>query len=86
MIARPHQKEEAAIMRKCSCVAMIALVVAIAGVVIALAAYFKNRSSYLYDDDDDFLFDDPDDLEYYTAPVEEEGPAAPGEDDEGHAF
>ena len=51
-------------MKRSSCLTLIALAVAAIGVVIGLAAYFKNRSSYLYDDDD-FLFDDPDDLDYY---------------------
>lgn len=46
-------------------VAVVALVVAGIGLLIALAAYFKNRSSYLYDDDD-FLFEDPDELAYYN--------------------
>jgi len=60
---------------------LVALAVAVAGVVIALAAYFKNRSSYLYDEDDDFLFDDPDDLEYYTSvPEEEIEPSTEGDD------
>ena len=63
---------------------LVALAVAAVGVVIALAAYFKNRSSYLYDDDD-FLFDDPDDLEYYPtieddAPLPETDPASEGDD------
>lgn len=54
-------------MKRSTFLATLALFIAAVGVVIALAAYFKNRSSYLYDDeDDDFLFDDPDDLEYYS--------------------
>lgn len=61
-------------MKKNSFLAFVALFVAAAGVLIGLAAYFKNRSSYLYDDDDDFLFDDPEDLEYYAAEVEEISP------------
>ena len=52
-------------------IAFVALVVAAVGVIIALAAYFKNRSSYLYDEDD-FLFDDPSELEYYTTDLDEE--------------
>jgi Na+/proline symporter len=40
-------------MRKSGFIAMVALLIAAIGVLIALAAYFKNRSSYLYDDDDD---------------------------------
>lgn len=59
-------------MRKSGFIAAVALLVAAVGVVIALAAYFKNRSSYLYDEDDDYLFDDPDDLEYYTSDFEDD--------------
>lgn len=65
-------------MKKTSFLTLVALAVAAVGVVIALAAYFKNRSSYLYDDDDDFLFDDPEDLEYYTAPEGERDAAGEG--------
>lgn len=57
-------------MKKGTLISVFALFFAAIGVVIALAAYFKNRSSYLYDDDD-FLFDD-DDLEYYTSDIEED--------------
>lgn len=53
-------------MKKSSFLAIVALFVAATGVIIALAAYFKKKSNYLYDEDD-FLFDDPDDLEYYTS-------------------
>lgn len=59
-------------MRKSGFIAAVALLVAAVGVVIALAAYFKNRSSYLYEDEDDYLFDDPDDLEYYASNLDEE--------------
>jgi len=59
-------------MKKSSFWTLVALAIAAVGVIIALAAYFKNRSSYLYDDDDDFLFDDPEDLEYYTSVPEED--------------
>ena len=53
-------------MRKNTFLATLALFIAAVGVVIALAAYFKNRSSYLFDDDDDdFLFDEDDDFDYY---------------------
>lgn len=72
-------------MRKSVFMATVALFVAAVGVVIALAAYFKNRSSYLYEDDDDFLFDDPDDLEYYTSDLDEAPTEAPMEED-GEAF
>ena len=69
-------------MKRNSFLALVALAVAAIGVVIGLAAYFKNRSSYLYDDDD-FLFDDPDDIEYYPASIDEDAPetGAAGEDE-----
>ena len=70
-------------MRRSTFIACVALFVAALGVVIGLAAYFKNRSSYLYDDEDDYLFDDPDDLEYYTSDLEDEDtPVPPSTDDE----
>ena len=59
-------------MKRSSCLTLIALALAAIGVVIGLAAYFKNRSQYLYDDDDLF-FDDPDDLEFYPD-LEDETP------------
>lgn len=58
-------------MKKSTFLAVLALFIAAVGVVIALAAYFKNRSNYLYDDDD-FLFDDPDDLDYYSSELADE--------------
>lgn len=59
-------------MKKGVFIASVALFLAAVGVVIALAAYFKNRSSYLYDDDDDFLFgDSDDDMEYYTSEIDD---------------
>lgn len=59
-------------MKKSGFIAAVALLVAAVGVVIGLAAYFKNRSSYLYDEDDDYLFDDSDELDYYAPDDEEE--------------
>jgi len=76
-------------MKKSVFIASVALFVAALGVVIGLAAYFKNRSSYLYDEDDDFLFDDPDDLEYYTSDLEdipEDGEPASADNMEGEPF
>jgi len=76
-------------MKKSVFIASVALFVAALGVVIGLAAYFKNRSSYLYDEDDDFLFDDPDDLEYYTSDLEdvpEDGETASADNMEGEPF
>ncbi|MGI6403487.1 MAG: hypothetical protein ACOX0K_04545 [Oscillospiraceae bacterium] len=69
-------------MKKSTFLASVALFVAAVGVVIALAAYFKNRSNYLYDEDDDFMFDDPDDLEYYTADLPQEEAPSPSENEE----
>lgn len=68
-------------MRKSGFIAIVALLVAAVGTIIALAAYFKNRSSYLYEDDDDYLFDDPDDLEYYASDFDEDQPAPSSEAD-----
>jgi hypothetical protein len=59
-------------MKKSSLLSLITFLIAVAGVVIALAAYFKNRSGYLFDEDDDFLFDDDEDLEYYSSGLEDE--------------
>jgi hypothetical protein len=50
-------------LQKNTFLAALALFVAAVGVVIALAAYFKNRSDSLFDDDEDFLFDDEEDFE-----------------------
>lgn len=70
-------------MRRSTFLATLALFIAAVGVVIALAAYFKNRSCYLYDDDDDdFLFDDPDDLEYYSSEEDEDEGDADVDDEE----
>ena len=64
--------------KKSMCIASIALLVAIIGVLIGLAAYFKSRRDlYLFDEEDDFLFEDPDDLDYYDAEPEEKEEAKP---------
>jgi len=75
-------------MRRSVFIASVALFVAALGVVIGLAAYFKNRNNYFYDDEDDFLFDDPDDLEYYTSDLEDEelSDAAGSADEEDLSF
>ena len=78
------KERKSAIMKRNSFLTLVALAVAAVGVVIGLAAYFKNRSSYLYDDDD-FLFDDPDDLEYYPS-IEEDAEAEPSGDEDGLKF
>ena len=53
-------------MKKSTFLAALALFIAAVGVVIALAAYFKNRSNCLYDDEN-YMFDDADDLDYYSS-------------------
>ena len=60
-------------MRRSTFIAIIALLVAIAGTLIALAAYFKRKSCVLCDDfDDDMLDDDMNDLDYYATQVEDD--------------
>ena len=60
-------------MRKGTFIATIALLIAIAGAIVAFAAYFKRRSCALCDDLDDELMDDMSDLDYYATQVDEDG-------------
>lgn len=55
-------------MGKGSFIAMVALLVAMVGAIVAFAAYFKRRNYSLCDDLDDML-DDDGDLDYYATPV-----------------
>ena len=73
-------------MKKSSFLTLVALTLAAVGVVIGLAAYFKNRSSYLYDDDDFLFDDDPDDLEYYPSGLEDEAPETESSGDDELKF
>ena len=59
-------------MRKGTFIATIALLIAIAGAIVAFAAYFKRRSCALCDDLDDELMDDMSDLDYYATQVDED--------------
>ncbi|MBP1581619.1 MAG: hypothetical protein J6A26_04400 [Oscillospiraceae bacterium] len=60
-------------MKKSTLISLIALLVAVAGVLIALAAYFKKKKETLVDDfDDELLYDDLEDEEYYEAHLEDE--------------
>lgn len=59
-------------MRKGTFLATIALLIAIAGAIVAFAAYFKRRSCALCDDLDDDLMDDMSDLDYYATQVDED--------------
>lgn len=56
-------------MRKSGIISLIALLVALTGVVIALAAYFKRRSCVVCDDFDDAMMDDD---EYFAAQLDED--------------
>jgi len=86
IFANKLNKEGLCNMRKSVFIASVALFVAALGVVIGLAAYFKNRSSYLYDEDDDFLFDDPDDLEYYSSDLPDDAPIESPSHEEDQPF
>ncbi|MCI8648787.1 MAG: hypothetical protein HFG20_01570 [Anaerotruncus sp.] len=63
-------------MGKGTFIALVALLVALAGTIVAFAAYFKRRSSVIYDDfDEDIEDDDADDeLDYYATQVDEDEP------------
>ena len=58
-------------MKKGYLISIIALLVALVGVVVALAAYFKRKNGALCDEyGDDLLGAEPDDLDYYSTQVE----------------
>ncbi len=60
-------------MGKGTFLATVALLIAIAGAIVAFAAYFKRRSCTLCDDfDDDMMDDDMSDLDYYATQVSED--------------
>ena len=67
-------------MKKGYLISIVALLVALVGVVVALAAYFKRKNDALCDEyGDDLLGAEPDDLDYYSTQVEpscEEEPSA----------
>lgn len=52
-----------------SIVAIVALLVAMVGAIVAFAAYFKRRNYSLCDDFDDMLDEDDSDLDYYSTPL-----------------
>ncbi len=57
-------------MGKGTFISMIALLVAIAGAIVAFAAYFKYRNFMLCDDmEDDMEEDDLSDIDYYSTSV-----------------
>ena len=61
-------------MKKNILISLVALGTAIAGVLIALAAYqcTKKKESEFEDFEDDFTFDDPDDIEYYSTHIQDD--------------
>ena len=71
-------------MRKGTFLATIALLIAVAGAIVAFAAYFKRRSCALCDDYmDDISEDDFSDLDYYATPLDEDdAPEASQQPDE----
>ncbi len=60
-------------MKKSTLISLAALAVAVVGVLIALAAYFKKKQDTLVDDFDDELFYDDleEDTEYYEAHLDD---------------
>lgn len=61
-------------MKKSTLISLFALLVAVVGVLIALAAYFSKKKETVCDDfDDELLYDDfEEDSEYYEADLEDE--------------
>ena len=61
-------------MKKSTLISLAALAVAVVGVLIALAAYFKKKQDTLIDDfDDDLFYDDlEEDTEYYEAHLDDD--------------
>ena len=60
-------------MKKSTLISIIAVITAMAGILIALAAYFnKKRTMFCDDFEDDLLSEEPDDVEYYAAHLDDE--------------
>lgn len=64
-------------MKKSTFIAVIALLVALCGIVIALVAYLSRKKCVVCDDLEDELFydDDNDDIEYYATQIQQEDEA-----------
>ena len=68
-------------MGKGTCIAAVALRIAIAGASVALTAYFKRRSCALCDDlDDEFGDSDLYDMDYYATQVDDAQPHSDEQD------
>ena len=67
--------------RKGTFIATVALLIAIAGAIVAFAAYFKRRSCALCDDlDDEFGDSDLYDMDYYATQVDDAQPHSDEQD------
>ncbi len=59
-------------MKRCvTIISIIAFLVAVASVIIAITAYFKNREFISCCDDEDFMDFDDEDLDYFSAEMED---------------
>lgn len=63
-------------MGKGSFIAIVALLVAVAGAIVAFAAYFRRRGCLLCDDMDEVMDEGDADLDYYATHVEEDSEEA----------
>lgn len=61
-------------MGKGSFIAIVALLIAVAGAIVAFAAYFKHRNCSLCEDLDDMVDDDSEmsDLDYYATQLDDD--------------
>ena len=63
-------------MGKGSFIAIVALLVAVAGAIVAFAAYFRRRGCSLCDDMDEVMDEGDADLDYYATHIEEDSEEA----------
>ena len=63
-------------MGKGSFIAIVALLVAVAGAIVAFAAYFRRRGCSLCDDMDEVMDEGDADLDYYATHIEEDSDEA----------
>lgn len=69
-------------MGKGSFIAIVALLVAVAGAIVAFAAYFRRRGCSLCDDMDEVMDEGEADLDYYATHIEEDSDEAEEETSE----
>lgn len=70
-------------MGKGSFIALVALLIAVAGAIVAFAAYFRHRNCILCADMDDGIDDDMSDLDYYATHLDSDD-MMPFDDDAGY--